>query len=265
MVVAEDLLLVFLFLTIVSYYFKLKQDLLNQRKFFIDTLSHDLSVSTLAQIRGIEILQDKLNLDSESAELLHDINNSCRFTLDMITMLLNTYKYEDSLSHRKMESFNIADIILSTTDKLSNIALDKNIEFAYSLDANIDITGDSDAFYKVMYNLITTTIYNANKNSKIFLKVKKIKQKLLLSITYHGLSITEDEFKNRSFNKPKFSAVGHGIKMHLCKKIIQFHQGKIFVRKFGKDTNTIVFSIPSVKKRKFFRLPIFSKIQPHNY
>ena len=264
MAVAEDLLLVFLFLTIITYYFKLKQDLLNQRKYFIDTLSHDLSVSTLAQIRGLEILQDKVNMDKDSTELLHDISNSCRFTLDMITMLLNTYKYEDKNLNLKTESLNIADIILSTTEKLSELASDKGIEFMYSLDTNADINGDAESLHKVFYNLITTAIYNANKNSTICLKVKRIRSNLYISLTYHGFAITDEEYRKRTFNKPKYSTVGHGIKMHLCKKIIHFHQGKIFVRKFGKETNTIVFSLPTTRKAKLFKVLSFIEVQPYN-
>ena len=263
MAVAEDLLLVFLFLTIITYYFKLKQDLLNQRKHFIEALSHDLSVSTLAQIRGLEILHNKVSMDKDSTELLHDINNSCRFTLDMITMLLNTYKYEDKNLSLKTESLNIADILLSTTAKLSNLATDKGIEFAYSLDTNADINGDSEALNKVFYNLVTTAIYNANKNSIIYFKVKKLRSQLYVSLSYHGFAITDEEYRKSTFNKPKYSTVGHGIKMHLCKKIIHFHQGKIFVRKFGKGTNTIVFSLPTIRKQNFFKLPSFIGIQPY--
>ena len=38
-------------------YFRLYKDFEIQKKYFIQTLSHDLRVSTIAQIRGIELLQ----------------------------------------------------------------------------------------------------------------------------------------------------------------------------------------------------------------
>ena len=82
-------------------------------------------------------------------------------------------------------------------------------------------------------------------------------------MTYQGLSITDDENSGKKVNKSRFSTVGHGIKMYLCKKIINSHHGKIYIRKFGKDTNNIVFSIPAVRKKQSANFEIFSKFQPY--
>ncbi len=69
----------------------MKSALFSQRENFIKTLSHDIRVSTLAQIRGLDLLQSKYSQE----ELITDINESCKYSLDMINMLLNTYRYEN--------------------------------------------------------------------------------------------------------------------------------------------------------------------------
>lgn len=47
----------------------------------------------------------------------------------------------------------------------------------------------------------------------------------------------------------RFSTVGHGIKLQLCKKIIEIHQGKIFVKNSNKNINSISFIIPNNKNK----------------
>ena len=88
--VVKDLLLLVLFLIIIFKYIMLYKSMLKERNYLINTLSHDLRVSTIAQIRGLDILQK--NYAQE--ELIQEINNSCHFTLDMINVILNTYRYK---------------------------------------------------------------------------------------------------------------------------------------------------------------------------
>ena len=52
----KDLVFVSLFLTIVIKYIVLYKNSISERNFFINTLSHDLRVATIAQIRGIELI-----------------------------------------------------------------------------------------------------------------------------------------------------------------------------------------------------------------
>ena len=59
-----------------------------------------------------------------------------------------------------------------------------------------------------------------------------------------------------------FSTVGHGIKMLLCKKIIDFHKGKIFVKNNGKDINSFTFTIPCKEISITTKSTILSTLEP---
>ena len=43
---------------------------------------------------------------------------------------------------------------------------------------------------------------------------------------------------------PKYSTIGHGIALYLCKKIIESHKGKIYASTDGIETNRFTFTIP---------------------
>ena len=86
MSIAKDLLFIIVLLIlffVLRRNLSLKYELFSQRENFIKTLSHDIRVSTLAQIRGLDLLQEKYNQE----ELIFDINESCKYSLDMINML----------------------------------------------------------------------------------------------------------------------------------------------------------------------------------
>ncbi len=54
------------------------------------------------------------------------------------------------------------------------------------------------------------------KNSNF---VKRVCDNLEVSITYSGNPLSEEECRRMFSNNPRFSTVGHGIKMYMCKKL----------------------------------------------
>ena len=62
--------------------------------------------------------------------------------------------------------------------------------------------------------------------------------------------LTEEERKRMFLKNPRFSTVGHGIKMYLCKKIIDFHKGQIYVNQYKNNLVSFSFKIPTNTKSK---------------
>ena len=117
------LLICIAFLVGIKKYQNLKQELLEERNYFIQTLSHDLRVSTIAQIRGMELLRK-----NPDKEIIEEVTDSCKYTFDMITMLLNTYRFKSKEDFLQKEIFNLTEIIepLKKTFNFINIS-DKNL------------------------------------------------------------------------------------------------------------------------------------------
>lgn len=256
----KDLLLIFLFLVMIYKYRSLYKDMIAQREYYIKTLSHDLRVSTLAQIRGLEVLAKS----SGNNELLKDINNSCKYTLDMINMLLNTYRFDNNEQVLNYEFFNCSELIKSTCYKLDYKAQEKLINFKFDFEDQNIIEADKEFLTKAVSELIDTSIFNAERNSTIMVIVKKRENNLEFSVVYHGKSLSEEECRRMFCKNPRFSTVGHGIKMHLCKKIIEFHGGEIKVFSTSNDINIFKFTIPSLKKKKSCKAPMIRTLQPFN-
>lgn len=242
MSIAKDLLFIIVLLILFFVLRKnisLKSELFNQREYFIKTLSHDLRVSTLAQIRGLDLLQKKY-----SESLITDVEESCKYSLDMINMLLSTYRYDNGEQILNKELFNFSDLVSCVCSKLESIIAEKGIEFYFVMNSSEIICADKIEIEKLLYYLLLTAIFYSEKNNKIAISVKKENGNLEVSVTYCGNSLSEEECRRMFMNNPRFSTVGHGIKMYMCKKIVEFHGGKILVNNIARNINSFTFIIP---------------------
>lgn len=261
MSIAKDLLFIIVLLILFFVLRKnisLKSELFNQRENFIKTLSHDIRVSTLAQIRGLDLLYSKYNQE----ELISDINNSCKYSLDMINMLLNTYRYENGEQVLNKEMFNFSDLVLISCANLDYQAEEKNLEFYFNMNSSIPVFGDKSELAKVLHYLISTTIFYSERNKKIAVIVKKVCEEIEVAIMYSGNPLSEEECRRMFSNNPRFSTVGHGIKMYMCKKIIEFHGGKIGVENLKNKLNSFTFTIPVKNNISMVKPALLSKLQP---
>lgn len=260
MFIAKDLLLIFFLLIFVIKYIILYNHAVKQRNYFIDTLSHDLRVSAIAQIRALEILKKQ-----KKEELINDIHQASLFSLDMINMLLNTFKYENKEEVLNYESVNLKEIVYNTEIFLSDLAAQKEIDLVNNIDSNTLIDADKEALYKVISILMATAINNAKRKSSINLILEKLSQEYKISIFYQGKALTEEECKRMFSQKTIYSTVGQGIKLQLCKKIIDFHNGKISIKNCGGNLNTFTFSVPINNKTQMAKTLFLSAIQTSKF
>ena len=248
MSIVKDLLLffaLFLFIKCISLHLKL----VKQRQYFIQVLNHDLRVSAIAQIRGLELLEKEVSTPKTSGnrELISYIIDSCKFSLDMITILLNTYKYENGEEVLKYEMSDINEIVFGVIKNSEKFLLEKNIQISNMLSNNLSLQGDYNGLVKLFSILLTTSIFYSQPNSCIRVKGGIYGKNLKVSIEYKGKSLSLEERKRMFMNNPRFSTVGHGIRMHLCKKIVDFHKGKIEVNCISSGVNSFDFVIPLIR------------------
>ena len=225
----------------IKKYCDLKQQIIDERNYFIQTLSHDLRVSTIAQIRGLELLQKNFNSD-----LLNEIQKSCTYTLDMITMLLKNYQFLNNETVIQKEYFNLNEIVEYLESSLKENLNNKNLKFVS--DTNIMINADKTLLLKTLKILLENAISNSLSNKNIVLSTKINNNNIHFSLTYSGKTLSYEEQERMFERNTKFSTVGQGIKMNLCKKIIEFHQGKIGVKTLNSNTQEFYFTLPNNKK-----------------
>lgn len=230
---------------------ELEKEIEKQKEYFVETLIHDLKVPTLAQLRGLELLEHGTigSVNLEQKELLLQIKDSCRYILDMISMVLNTYRLESGQASLEFETFDMAELLLNCFEEMSAVAKEKNLTFVYAsqkVDARVD--GDKEKIKKVIINLLSHAVIYSNRNESIVTTISIENDTLSFNITSTGITLSEREcstmFERITEKTSKYTTVGHGIGLYYCKKIIDLHNGKIFASTNGKSSNSVTFMLP---------------------
>lgn len=229
-----------------------EKEIERQKEYFIETLIHDLKVPTIAQLRGLELLKSGTlgNLNNDAVDLIVQIEASCKYILDMIATVLNTYRFENGQNRLYYEQFDLADLLLECFEQLADETKEKNLTFVYkAADCNTTLEADKTEMKKVIILLLQNSILYSNKNEQIIVNITKESNQFKFSITSCGIKLTETDcmklFDRIASHTPKYTAIGNGIGLYLCKKIIDVHKGKIFASTDGTNTNTITFLIPA--------------------
>ena len=210
----------------------------NQKDNFINILNHDLRIPIIAQVRALELLSKEKTgkLNHFQKDLISQTEQSCRYILNLTSLIINTYKIENNSFKLIYEKFNISDIIISCFDELLPTASEKNITFEYdSNNKDIFIVADKIELKRVLLNLLVTQITYACKGDKLSVILFAEGNKIRLTITTDNLGC---EYADKD---TPYTEVGHTIRMGYCKKIIENHHGKIV-----EDTpkNSFSFEIP---------------------
>lgn len=230
-------------------YISLRKLQKNERESFIKTLNHDLRVACIAQIRALDILQK--NSYDEQKEFVKEINDSCKYSLDMITNLLNSYKFKKGECVLEYENFNLTQLINNVCKKNKELLEQKNILLRRFYKAEVSLYADKTMLEKAISILLDTAIINSLEKQDISIYTKQHNESISFSIFYNGLPLTEEEYSRIFSEKHAYTTVGHGIKMQLCKNIIDFHKGSLKICNCGGNTNLLTFTVPKQKKQIF--------------
>ena len=220
-----------------------RKSLHKQKKFFLETMTHDFKIPTLAQLRGLELLKNGVlgDLNNEQKELIKQIESSCKYVLDMISMFANVYMFENENYKLIYEKFSMSDLVYKCFTEISEIAKEKNITFSYtSTQDDTILEADKSEIKKVLINLLTNAVNYSKCDSRIDVKTEILDSQIQLSISGMGLAYGNKKFAEEN----RYTTIGHTLGMYLCKKIIEVHKGRIFLTDNNKNSNSFSFILP---------------------
>ncbi len=218
----------------------LKKRLDTQWENFIELLNHDLKIPTIAQLRGLELLENNNTKNISKEEIISHIKQSCKYTLDMISMIVEAYNFENNSSKLVYERFNMTELLTHCFEDLSISAMEKNITFAYNLKSNDTyLEADKSEIKKVMINLLSNSINYTGRGNEVNVTISDKGNEM-------QISLSSKEFANNLINGSKYSTIGQSIGMYLCKKIIEIHRGKLYITENEKKDKIVSFSLPKI-------------------
>ena len=237
----------------------IERDAKRQRETYISTLSHDLKIPTLAQIRALELLisGNLGSVNDNQKEILNLTLDSCYCMYDMLSTILTTYKYENNdiiLNYEKVHMLKLLDEAFSKSVRAMH---SKNIKVRVKAkDKFVSLYADKAQMKKAFENLIDFCVSNAYTDTEIICEIGKINNSNSVFISlgfespYVSSETIQNMFKMYTTSSEKMDKVGSSLNLYLAKQIINAHNGTIAVESKKSNYNHYNIELPCINECK---------------
>lgn len=229
----------------------------SQRETFVASLGHDLKNPTLAQIRALELLL-KGNFGSipdGQRDIQEMVLDSCKYMNAMLGSLLSTYRNESGVVSLNCEKLSMEDVVLECIGEMMYVAKEKNVGISFSDQChNQTFFGDKVLIKRVLMNLLSNGIKYAYSSSMIDITIYNEEDCTCFKLENKSPYITPEKqeliFARYVSFADKHKELGTGLGLYASQKIVEAHEGKIFVQSFEDERNIFGFKIPHKIKNK---------------
>ncbi|NLK62525.1 MAG: PAS domain S-box protein [Fusobacteria bacterium] len=221
---------------------------------FLSMVSHELRTPLTSIKAYAETLLDMVeenDVESER-EFLNIINEESERLSRLINDVLDLSKIEAGKMSFLIQEEEIDILVNKSIKNIYGFANEKKISLIPNIiDKNIIVLIDSDRILQVLANLLNNAIKFTCEEGKVEIIVKKsIDNFVEINIKDNGVGIKEDEIEN-VFEKFKQSedilvreSGGTGLGLPICRNIVEYHGGKLWVESKYGEGSEFKFTIP---------------------
>jgi len=216
---------------------------------FISITSHQLR-TPLTVIKGYlsMILEGVYGEVSEKVKkVLENIYLANERLIKLVNSFLNVSKIELGKLELELERTDIAEVIESVLKEMEVGAREKNLYLRFEKPKEVPkILVDKEKIREIILNLVDNAIkYTQRGGIEIKLQIIDSRLQIVVSDTGEGLTKEEKEKLFESFSRgsagQKYWVEGAGIGLYVAKRIVELHQGKIWVESEGKGKGSTFY------------------------
>lgn len=220
----------------------------SEKSEFLSMVSHEFR-TPIAGIIGIAqtMLSSELDLtQDEQQKFLKIVETEGKRLSIILNDLLYLTKIESGITKINKKEVNLVNLVKNTIEMV-NVSSEDKIHINSSL-LEINVPIDLDKIKQVLLNLISNA-KSFGDQLPIEIRIQDKINSVEVSVIDHGLGISKDE-QQLIFNKfyklrnSKGGTKGSGLGLTIVKRIIEAHQGKIWVESEVGKGSTFTFSLP---------------------
>lgn len=209
------------------------------RSDFVNNFSHEFK-TPLVSIRGFAKLLQKETLPEEKRKEYIDIilEESSRLA-DMATKVLDLTKLENQSILTDISEYNLSEQLRESILLLERKWMEKELEVLADFE-EYEICGNQEMLKQVWINLLDNAVKFSPHGGFVGVSVTQNKDSVLVTVINSGTPIKEEE-KQRIFQKfyqsdTSHTSQGNGIGLAIVKRIVELHEGKVWVDSSGNHT-----------------------------
>ena len=219
---------------------------------FLANMSHELRTPLNAIIGFSEVLTDRMfgDLNEKQEEYLKDIYASGTHLLSLINDILDLSKIEAGRMELELSDFHLPTALDSALTLVRERAGRRSITLQMSVDERLgEVRADERKIRQVVLNLLSNAIKFTPEGGRIEVAAVPKDGSVEVSVSDTGVGIAPadqeavfEEFRQVGTAEKK--AEGTGLGLTLCRKFVELHGGRIWVKSQVGVGSTFTFTIP---------------------
>ncbi len=220
----------------------------NVRHEFTANVSHELKTPLTSILGYSELILSGMVPEHKQMEFVNKIKRETDNLAVLVDDIILLSKLDENLK-KELKQFNVSNTIFYAIERLQQQLEKKDVVVEFK-QKDVTYLGNEKLFGILIYNLINNAIkYNVN-NGKIFIKIKEDNESISIKIKDTGIGMS-NEHLDRIFERfyrvdssRNLKTGGTGLGLSIVKKVIKYHDGKIYVKsKIGEgSTFTVVLN-----------------------
>jgi signal transduction histidine kinase len=219
---------------------------------FLANMSHELRTPLNAIIGFSEVLTDRMfgELNEKQEEYLKDIYASGTHLLSLINDILDLSKIEAGRMELELTDFHLPTALDNALTLVRERAGRRSIALQMSVDERLgEIRADERKVRQVVLNLLSNAIKFTPEGGRIEVQAAPKDGEVEVSVSDTGVGIASEDreaiFEEfRQVGTAEKKAEGTGLGLTLCRKFIELHGGRIWVKSQVGAGSTFTFTIP---------------------
>jgi two-component system, NtrC family, sensor kinase len=219
---------------------------------FLANMSHELRTPLNAVIGFSEVLSEGMfgDLNEKQDEYLKDIHASGQHLLSLINDILDLSKIEAGRMELELTDFHLPMALDNALTLVRERAGRRSIALQVSVDERLgEVRADERKIRQVVLNLLSNAIKFTPEGGRIEVGAVPKDGSVEVSVSDTGVGIAPEDqdaiFEEfRQVGTAEKKAEGTGLGLTLCRKFIELHGGKIWVKSQLGAGSTFTFTIP---------------------
>jgi GAF domain-containing protein len=219
---------------------------------FLANMSHELRTPLNAIIGFSEVLADRMfgELNEKQEEYLKDIYASGTHLLSLINDILDLSKIEAGRMELELTDFDLPTALDNALMLVRERAQRRSLTLHKDVDVGVgQIQGDERKIRQVVLNLLSNAIKFTPEGGRIELAAVPKDGCVEVSVSDTGVGIAREDQEKvfeefRQVGTAEKKAEGTGLGLTLCRKFVELHGGKIWVKSEVGVGSTFTFSLP---------------------
>ena len=229
----------------IQQYNKILENLIKQKDEFIGQLGHDLK-NPLQPLVGLLPMLIEQEKDPKIKEALEIMNKNVEYMRDLIFKTLQLAKLRSSDIKFDMEKINLKENSDSVIESQKLTLKEHKIKVENQIKDDIFVNADKLRLSELFKNLINNSVKYTEKNGRITLNAKIEKDDVIVSIADTGIGMNKEQLDrvfDEFYKANKFSNEydSSGLGLAICKRIVERHEGKIWVESQGPNKGTTFY------------------------